>query len=590
MNFFKSTLSGILSTLIGGGIIVFLIFLIVSNLLSPKTPELVLEEPTFLKMELKGTILEKKNGSPLRMQGLDLPDLGSSLGLYEIREGLKAAAEDEGVAGLYLRFRGIEGGWATVSAIREAMLDFKKSGKPIYAWSDRYDERSLYLASVADHLYFHPVGDLEVNGFAATPYYLRNMLDKFGLQVRTFKVGTYKSGVEPYQQTEMSPASREQLSVLLFDLWNDFRDSLAHSRNISSQEIDDFAHLFRSASGPAPGQKANLLDALKPEPEILGELNQKLGIDGNQATRMVTFGKYQNSKASPGIDPDAEKIAVIFLEGSIVGGEGGSGQIGGDHFVRLIRKARLDSTVKAIVLRINSPGGSSLASDLIAEEIMATTSEKPVIASMGDVAASGGYYIAAPCNRIFARSQTITGSIGVYALSFRTQELFEEKIGVNYDRVATHPMADMNSPNRPMTDDETALMQESVEHTYQRFVEIVQDGRGFPDFAAVDSIAQGRVWSGKRALELGLVDELGGLQSAIDYASQEAGLDDPALWLLPKSDSPLQQLAEGLSVLKIEAPLLGPALQTELDRLEEARKSNWKPGIYMRMDMDLDIR
>lgn len=590
MNFFKSTLSGILSTLIGGGIIVFLIFLIVSNLLSPKTPELVLEEPTFLKMELKGTILEKENGSPVRMQGLDLPDFGSSLGLYEIREGLKAAAKDDGVAGLYLRFRGIDGGWATVSALREALLDFKKSGKPIHAWSDRYDERSLYLASVADRLFFHPVGDLEVNGFAATPYYLRDMLDKLGLQVRTFKVGTYKSGVEPYQQTEMSPASREQLSVLLFDLWNDFRDSLARSRNISSQAIDDFAYSFRSAAGPEPGEKAKLVDALISEPEVIWDLNSKLGIPENQPTRMVTFGKYQNAMTKPESDPDAEKIAVIFMEGSIVGGEGGSGQIGGDQYVKLIRKARFDSTVKAIVLRINSPGGSSLASDLIAEEIIAANFDKPVVASMGDVAASGGYYIAAPCKRIFARPQTITGSIGVYALSFRTQGLLEDKIGVNYDRVATHPMADMNSPNRPMTDEETALMQKAVENTYQRFIEIVQNGRGYPDFEAVDSIAQGRVWSGKRALDLGLVDELGGLQAAIDFASQEAGLEDPALWLLPKSDSPLQQLAEGLSVLKIEVPLLGPELQTELDRLEEARKNDWKPGIYMRMDMDLDIR
>lgn len=591
MNFFKSTLSGVLGTLIGGGIIVFLLFLIISNLLTPKPDELVLEEPTLLKMDLKGTILEKADQAPFRMQGLDLPDLGSSQGLYEIRKGLEAAAEDDQIAGLYLNLRGIDGGWATVTSLREALLDFKAAGKSIYAWSDRYDERSLYLASVADHLYLHPVGDLEVNGFAATPYYLRNMLDKFGLEVRTFRVGTYKAGVEPYRETEMSPASREQLSELLFDLWYDFRDSLAASRSISPEQVDAIAASFPTAAGPTPGQQAGLVDELWSEVEVRDWIKDQMAVPEEDRVPMVTFKKYQsvNVQSTP-LEVDKDKIAVIFMEGEIVGGEGGSGQIGGDQFVREIRKARLDSTVKAVVLRINSPGGSSLASDLMAEEIKATREVKPVIASMGDVAASGGYYIAAPCNRIFARSQTITGSIGVYSLSFRTQQLLEEQIGVNYDRVTTHPMADMNSPYRPMTEDESVLMQASVENTYHRFIDLVKEGRGYESFAAVDSIAQGRVWSGKRAKDLGLVDELGGLDQAIEFAIEESGSESPQLWLLPDSDSPWQQLAEGLSVLKIEPYLLGPELQTELTRLEEARKNHWKPGIYMRMDMDLDIR
>ncbi len=591
MNFFKSTLSSILGAVIGGGILVFLIFLIVSNLLTPKPPELVLEEPVFLKMELKGPILEKEDGAPFRMQGLDLPDFGGGIGLYEIRKGLAAAAEDEKVAGLYLNLRGVEGGWATLSSLREALLDFKASGKTICAWSDRYDERSLYLASVADQLFLHPVGDLELNGFAVTPYYLRNMLDKFGLEVRTFRVGTYKSGVEPYQETEMSPASREQLSTLLFDFWNVLRDSLAQSRKMTAAAVDGITSSFSTAAGPQPALDAGLVDELWPEFQALQWINDQLEVKKGAPTPLIAFSKYQSVHVQDAsVDAEEDKIAVIFMEGEIVGGDGGSGQIGGDKFVREIRRARLDSTVKAVVLRINSPGGSSLASDLMAEEIKATRKVKPVIASMGDVAASGGYYIAAPCNRIFARSQTITGSIGVYALSYSTQKLLEEQIGVNYDRVTTHPMADMNSPHRPMTAEESALMQASVENTYQRFLQIVQEGRDFPDFTAVDSIAQGRVWSGQRALTLGLVDELGGLDAAIEYARQEAGAEDAELWLLPASDSPWQQLANGLSVLKIEPHLLGPELQSELARLAEARKNHWKPGVYMRMEMDLEIR
>ncbi len=591
MSFLKSILSSILGTLIGGGIVLLLFFLIIFNLFNPKPQKLALSEPAFLKMDLKGPILEKENSLPFRMQSLDLPDLKAGLGLYEIRKGLAAAKSDDMVAGIYLNLRNVEGGWATLTSLREALLDFKSSGKKIFAWSDRYDERSLYLASVADQLFLHTVGDLELNGFAVTPYYLRNMLDKFGLEVRTFRVGTYKSGVEPYQETEMSPASRKQLSTLLFDLWGDIRDSLARSRNVSTESIDSITSSFSTASGPKPGLDAGLVDNLWPEAEVIKWINQQLEIEEGAPTPFIAFSKYQSShvQETP-VSGQKDKIAVIFMEGEIVDGYGGIGQIGGDKYVKEIRKVRLDSTVKAVVLRINSPGGSSLASDLLAEEIKATCKVKPIIASMGDFAASGGYYIAAPCNRIFARSQTITGSIGVYALSYSTQKFFEERIGVNHDRVTTHPLADMNSPHRPMTDKESGLIQASVENTYQSFLTVVKEGRGYPDFPTVDSIAQGRVWSGQRALALGLVDELGGLDAAIEYATHKTGNRDAKLWLLPASDSPWQQFAEALSLLKMEPHLLGPRLKSELTRLENARKNCWKPGVYMRMDMELDIR
>ena len=593
MNFFKTTLSSILGSIIGGGIIVLILILFISGLFSPKDPEIVIEEPVFLKMELKAPILEKSDGTPYRMQGLSLPEFGSGLGLYEITKALEAASEDEKIAGIYLRIRNVNGGWEKITTLRESLLAFKSSGKKIIAWSDGYDERSLYLASAADEIYLHPQGDFELNGFAATPYYIRGMLDKFNLEVNTFRVGTHKSGTEMYTETEMSPANREQLGFLLGDLWGSFQDSISASRNLTKGQIEAFATDPSLTTFPIDAARRKLITEVKTEPQILDMIREELEAEQNEPTPLLSFRKYMNARVRPEpLENDEDKIAVIFLEGDIVMGDGGSGQIGGDRFVREIRKAHEDSTVKAIVLRINSPGGSSLASDLMAEEIYTAVAKKPVIASMGDVAASGGYYIAAPCNAIFARPQTITGSIGVYALTFQTHGLLENEVGITYDRVTTHPMADMNSPDRPMTEAEKALMQKSVENTYDRFLDLVKSREAFAGTprAEVDSLAQGKVWSGKRAKELRLVDHLGGLEDAIAYAKQEANLDDAQLWILPAPDNTFQQLASALSVLKVDAALLGPELQTELARLQEARDNHWKPGIYMRMDMDLDIR
>ena len=592
MKFFKSTLASILGSLIGGGILLFLLFLILSNLFTPSSPELELTEPVYLKMELKGPILEKADATPVRMQGFDLPELGGASGLYEITQGIKAASEDDMVAGIYLRIRNVDAGWAKMTTLREALLDFKAADKKIVAWSDSYDERSMYLASVADEIYLHPVGELELNGFAATPYYLANMFEKFDLEVNAFRVGNYKSGIETYTETEMSPANREQLTLLLQDLWGEFQDSLAASRGISANQIDQWAGDIFSIPDAAAAQNKKLITASMAEHKVLDVIKDHLDEDDKDYPTMTTFRKYVNAKvqAAP-IDSESDKIAVIFMEGTIVGGGGGSGQIGGDKFVKEIRRARLDSTVKAIVLRINSPGGSSLASDLMAEEIKAAREVKPVIASMSDVAASGGYYIAAPCDYIFARPQTITGSIGVYALTYGTHGFLEDQVGINYDRVATHPTADIMSPNRPMTDDEKAVVQNGVERTYATFLDIVQEGRKFPGgVAEADSLAQGRVWSGVQAKQNGLIDAYGGLDEAIAYAEEKAGLSDPQLWLLPAPDNTFQQLASALSVLKIDASLLGPELKQALEQLEEARNNHWKPGIYTRMDMDLDIR
>lgn len=589
MNFFKTTLASFLGSILGGGLLLFLIFMIIGSLFSPKDSKLDLEEKTYLYMDLSGEIKERADDNPFRSAGLNLPEFGGASGLYEIRKGLEEAAKDEDIAGIYLRLRGVNSGWATMSSLRDALIQFKESGKPIYAWSDGYSEKNLYLAGVADHLYMHPQGRVELNGFASTPWFLRKMFEKVGIEARVFKVGTFKSAVEPFKEYGMSDANRQQISVLLGDFWNEFASGLDDSRSKATRPgIEAMATSSITLADPVAAVSGGLIDGLSYEYEVHNEMKSSLDKKESDKMEMVSMDKYIEAMyKEEELKKSSDKIAVIFMEGEIVDGNGANGEIGGDKFVSQLRKARLDSTVKAVVLRVNSPGGSALASDLMWAEIEAVKVKKPVICSMGDVAASGGYYIAAPANKIFARPNTITGSIGVFSLMFNTQELMEEKIGVNFDRVVTHPMADIDNPNRALTPEEEAVWQAGVNSIYSRFVEVVRSGRGYPDSIAVDSIAQGRVWSGTRALQLGLVDELGDLDDAIAYAKEAASLGEYQLMLLPKAVDPWEQIAQSFGKMGIDPALLGPELREKVALYQKA--SRWKNGTYMLMPFELDI-
>lgn len=590
MNFFKTTLASFLGALFGGGILLLLLVIIISALVTPKESELELKEKTFLYMDLSDEIKERADANPFRRAGFGVPEFGDTDGLYEYRKALELAAEDEQIAGIYLRLRGVQAGWATSSSLREALLGFKESGKPIYAWSDGYDENNLHLAAVADHVHMHPEGRVALNGFAATPYFLADMFEKIGIKARVFKVGTFKSAVEPFKDNHMSDANREQITVLLTDFWDEFANQLAEVREKTDRAtIEQLATSSITMVDQGAAVSSGLIDGLTYEHDLHAEMKAAIGKKENEKMELVSLSKYASANVKEeALMNSKDKIAVIFMEGSIVDGRGSNGEIGGDRFVSQIRKARLDSTVKAVVLRVNSGGGSALASDLMWAEIEAVKKEKPVICSMGDLAASGGYYIAAPADRIFAQPTTITGSIGVFSLLFDTQELMEEKMGINYDRVATHPMADIGNPNRPVTEAEAELWQSGVNSIYSRFIEVVRTGRGFPDSIAVDSIAQGRVWSGVKAKELGLVDELGGLDDAIAFAKKSAELEDYQLMMLPEPTDPWEKIAQTLGQMGIDASILGPELQEKVALYQQA--TSWKSGTYMIMPMDLDIR
>lgn len=593
MNFLKSTLASFLGALFAGLLLLFLLIFIVGGLLAPQKPGLGIQDQAFLQLDLSKSIREKADPSPFRSAGmLSFPELGSVNGLYEIRQALREAAEDERIAGLYLRTNQTQSSWATLSALRDELVQFKSSGKPIYAWSDGHTEGSYYLASTAEHLYLHPVGSLELNGFAANPYYLRGLFDKIGIEPKIYRVGTYKSFIEPYKDYAMSDASREQTSALLGDLWGEFTKGVSSNRtSLSESKLNSLAASANSLVSPQFSLANNLFDGLKYEHEVRKEMSEAIDLDSESDLELVSLDKYLEATApQPASNSSEKQLAVVFMEGDIVDGKGERGEIGGDKYSALLRKLRYDDEVKAVVLRINSPGGSALASDLIWAEIEALKKDKPVIASMGDVAASGGYYIAAPCNRIFARTNTITGSIGVFSMAFSTEKLMEEKLGVSFDRVVTHPLADMGDPNHPSSEAEDAIWQTGVENTYGRFIDLVRQGRSFPDSNSVDSIAQGRVWSGVRALDLGLIDEIGGLEDAIAYAANEADLVDYQRSLFPKATGGLGEWLEALGPMQTKSALLPPEAITELKRLRSQRENHWKPGVYTLMPIAFDIR
>lgn len=592
MKFFKSLLASILGSIIAGVILVLIVMAIFGSLLTPKQPTLDVKDKAFLSMTFGNPITERSDENPFRSSGLSLPEFGSTDGLYEIREALRKAADDSRIAGIYLRIRGVEAGWATVASIRDGLEEFKASGKPIYAWSDQWSEKPLHLAGVADEIYLHPVGAVGLNGFASTPMFYKGMFDKVGIEPKVFKVGTFKSAVEPYKDYQMSEPNREQISTLLFDLWNEFRDSLALARtDLSPNQIDSLTSQGLILTRPELAVQSGVIDGLAYENDVHELLKEELELESGGELEMVSLSKYISARVrSKNLKKSSPKVAVLFMEGTIVDGKGNNGEIGGDAFVKELRKVRDDSTVKAVVLRINSPGGSALASDLMWAEIESVKKKKPVIASMGDVAASGGYYISAPCDYIFARPSTITGSIGVFSLMFNTEALYEEQLGISFDRVATHPLADLGNTNREMTSQEEAVMQEGVNRIYSRFIDIVRTGRGFKDSVEVDKIAQGRVWSGQRALELGLVDELGGLDAAVAFAKEKAGLSDneeTQLMLLPEAVDPFERIAQSLGQAQFDLDAFGPELKKRIEEVRQA--AQLRPGNYMLMPVQLDI-
>jgi protease-4 len=532
--FFKSFFAALLALVVFGVMVVFIGMGVAGSLLSPARPEV--GGKAVLMLDLGQSFKEQTQDNPLSDLGSD--DQYDAPGVYDVVRLLRYAKTDSAIKGVFVKCNSDANGFATNEEIRQALADFKKGGKFVYAYGEGISQKAYYVATVADKIYCNPKGDVEWKGFAAEMLYLKTALQKLEIDPQIFYAGKFKSATEPLREDHMTDANRLQLTQLLTDFYDRLLRTTATSRGLDSAVLRKCVneHLIRY---PSDALAYKLIDGLRYDDEVKDELRQKLGVDSHSWINFVSLGKYAKAVNYKGLGKD--KISLIYAEGDVVDGKGDKDEIGSDTYRWLIRKARFDKDVKAIVIRVNSGGGSSLASENIWREVTLARKEKPVVISFGDVAASGAYYLSCNADSIFAMPGTITGSIGVFTVIPNLQSFFKNKLGVTFDVVKTAPEADLISTTRPLTAAERLLVQSAIDTIYTNFKTRVADGRK-KDVGFVDSIAQGRIWSGTMGLSLGLVDRIGTLQDAVDCAARMGKTHDYRLVEYPEPKSFLDRI------------------------------------------------
>ncbi len=524
MNFIKQVLATVTGIIVSTVLLFIGLIFLVGVLVQQSTKDAVISASpnSILYISLDYNIVEKTESNPL--EDIDVPFYNSekSIGLNDILARIKSAKSDDNIKGIYLNTSTVGLGYASLEAIRTALLDFKATKKFIVAYSDVYSQKAYYLASVADKIYLNPEGSLDFKGISSSVVFMKEALDKLGIEMQVIKVGTYKSAVEPFILNEMSPANREQVNSYINSIYTTFLADISVDRKITVDSLRSIAdnYLIRNADDAL---KYKFIDGKLYKDELLSEIKKRLNIKEDDDISSVSILKYSGNSTIP---TAKDEVAVLYAYGDIVDGEGKVGQIGGDKISKELRKLRQDDNVKAVVLRVNSGGGSALASEIIWREVELTKKVKPIMVSMGDYAASGGYYIAAAADSIFAEESTLTGSIGVFGLIPNMKDLLNNKLGVHIEEVNTGRFSGlMSSVADPLTAEERSIIQVQVNSTYNTFMNRVAAGRHI-SVAAVDSIGQGRVWTGKQALSLGLVDKIGNTASAINAAASKAGIKD----------------------------------------------------------------
>lgn len=538
MRFFKVFLAAFLAFVAFTVICFFILLVMIGKAITPE--KVTISPNSVLVLETGQSYNEQKVVNPLGALMND--ESAETPGLYQVVRLIENAAGDDNIKGIYLKVNGNANGFASTEELRNAILRFRKSRKFVYAYGEVMDQNAYYLASAADKVYLNPKGGVDFTGFASQIMFLKGTLDKLEIKPEIFYCGKFKSATEPLRETQMTEANRVQTTQFLGELYGTFLKGIGATRNIDTATLHGYANenLIQEAGDAL---KYKLVDGLKYDDEVTAELKTKTGIKQDEKVNLVTLGKYNSGTDLSSGSGDA-RLALIYAEGDIIGGESERDKtIASDDYIREIRKAREDKNVKAIVFRVNSGGGSALASEVIWRELSLAKKVKPVVVSMGDYAASGGYYISCMADSIFAEPNTLTGSIGVFGVMFNMQDFFKNKVGVTFDGVKTAPYADLGSIGRPLTDVERRFIQNSVDSTYASFKSRVVAGRKL-DPAIVDSIAQGHVWSGLQAKELGLVDRIGGINEALSCAAKLAKLSEYRLREFPEAKNPLSKLAK----------------------------------------------
>lgn len=577
--FFGSILGLIIATLLAVFITIFAVKSSFKSSFNDKT-ELQVKANSILKISLNGEITDREKLNPFK-DFSELEGFGGNtgFGLNTLVKKITAAQDDKNIKGIYLEIKNIQAGSATLLELRNALLDFKKSGKFIYVYSENYSQQDYFLASAASKVFLHPQGNLSWKGLSMNLLFFKKTFQKLDIDMQIFRHGKFKSAIEPYLLDKMSQESRYQSEIFLNSIWNTLLTAISEDRKLTKEELNRLANNLEIQF--PEDALVKFVDALAYEDEVIAELKEAVGMKPDEKLKFVAFEKYQSKEEKI----KADRVAVIYASGAISGGEGSEEEVGSDRLAKTIKEARLDDKIKAIVLRINSPGGSALASDVIWREVLLAKKAKPTVVSMGNVAASGGYYISCAADRIFAQPNTITGSIGVFGVLPNFKKMLENKLGITVDTVNTNKYSDLASGLREMSQKEYNYIQNSVEKVYETFTRRVAEGRNMTQ-AQVDSIAQGRVWTGTDALKIGLVDELGGLNDAIAYAAQKADLKNYRLVELPKQKNPFDELF-GKKESDVETYLLKKNLGTSYKYLKQLQHVLKLEGVQTRLPFEI---
>jgi protease-4 len=576
--FFKFVLASMVGFLLTSVIVLVIIVVLIFGLFAEANDKTVEVEPnSILQISFNYPVSERTPNNPLSALNFLGIDGEKSIGLNDILANIKKAKTDDNIKGIFLNESDITPGEATSEEIRNSLIDFKKSGKFIIAYSEIYTQGFYYLASVADKVYINPKGIFLFHGFSQQITFLKGALDKLGIEAQIIKVGTYKSAVEPYFLTKMSDANRLQVTSYLGSLYDHFLTGISESRKINKDSLFNYANELK-VKLPEDALKYKLVDGLKYKDEILDELKQRTGLDTKDDLKTVELGDYLKSETQTSNEnkddnkkESKNRIAIVYASGEINGGDGDDNSIGSESISKALRQVRLDDKVKAVVLRVNSPGGSSLASDVIWREVMLTKKTKPIIVSMGDYAASGGYYISCAADSIFAEPNTITGSIGIFAVLPNMQKFFNDKLGVTFDGVKTGKYADLGNISRPLTPEEHAILQNQVDHGYDDFTKAVANGRHKTQ-AYINSIGQGRVWTGEQAIKNGLVDRLGNINDAVKSAAKKAGIKNYKLVAFPEQKSIFNKFGAGLTA-EVKASMVKSELGNNFKYYEQIKSA-----------------
>lgn len=589
--FFKFMFASFAGTLLTLLILLFIFIGMITAVISmSEDNEVKLKPNTVLVADFSVPVSDRSPKNPF--ENFDFSTFKSSnpIGLNDILKNIEKAATDPNIAGIYLDLSEVSSGMANLQEIRHKLVEFKTSGKWIITYGESFSQGAYYLASVSDEIYLNPKGMILFKGLNSQIAFLKHMLEKVEVEMQIIRGpnNQFKSAVEPFMYDKMSDANRLQTEKLLNSVWSEMVADISASRNISVSELNLIADEL-AVSNAKKALELKFVDGLAYKDEILSKLRSKTDKAEKDKIEQVTLSKYTNAKV--GEDSKSKnKVAVIYAVGEIAGGDGSDNSIGSEGLSKTIRKAREDDKIKAIVMRVNSPGGSALASEIIRREVELAKNEKPFIISMGNVAASGGYWISTNADYIFSDANTITGSIGVFGVIPNMQKLFNNKFGITFDRAMTNNNADFIDVMQPLSPFQEAKIQQEVAEIYNDFTSLVASTRNLRQ-TFVDSIGQGRVWTGTDALEIGLVDEIGGIEKAIAYAAEKAELgSDYRVTELPEQKEPFQQLIEEMSGQTRTKAALKAELGEYYNYFEYVQSMTKMKGVQARMPFYIDIR